>query len=120
MTTLQYYSLSIILGFMVVYLFRPRVKKFSWREYVTLFMGPLIGLILVIRNLGYLPLYIFILGALGLTLTEWMVGFIYNKIMGSHLWIYERYSFPGRYTSLLSMPIWGFGAVLLWLIFRII
>ncbi len=120
MSLLTVYGLFITLGFLFAYLFRTKARGFSWQEYSILFFGPFLGLLYVVYTLGNLPLFIFAIGSIGLTLTEWIVGFIYHKVMGSHLWIYERYSLPGRYTSFLSVPIWGFGAVLLWLIFRTI
>ncbi|GEM_PF-5351932 len=120
MSPLKIYCLFIILGSLVACLSKPQRQGFSWKEYSILFFGPFAGLIFVIYTLGSRPFFIFLIGSIGLTLVEWMTGFVYHKVMGSRLWIYERYSLPGRYTSFLSVPIWGFGAVLLWLIFRMI
>ena len=120
MVPLQYYLFFVILGFVVTYLFRPRVRKFSWQEYTILLSGPFVGLVLIIYMLGPLPFYIFVLVSFGFTLAECIVVFTYHKIMGSHLWIYERLNLPGKYTSFLSIPLWGFWATFLWLIFRVI
>lgn len=63
-------------------------------------------------------LYVFFVFSLLGTFLEWLAGFAYHMIVGQKLWTYHRYSIGG-YTSLLSMPLWGIGGVLFWLLVQI-
>lgn len=52
------------------------------------------------------------------TALEWLAGFAYQMIVGQKLWTYHRHSIGG-YTSFLSVPLWGIGGVLFWLLVQI-
>lgn len=111
-----YYFFFSLTGFFLAYLYGRHTKRFLWREYFAILAAPILGVLGLILILGLQPLYVFIVGSFVGPALEWLVGLFYHKTIGSHLWIYERYPAPGRYTSYLTIPIWGFGLTLLWLI----
>lgn len=115
---LLYYFLLILIGFALAYRYGRYTKQFLWREYAAMLAFPLLGIAGLIFLLGMSPFYIFSVGLFAGPVLEWLIGFFYHKIMGARLWVYERYPLPGRYTSWLTIPIWGFGLVLLWLVTR--
>src|SRR3989344_4498855 len=53
------------------------------------------------------------------TFLEWLVGFSYYQVVGERLWTYHRYAIK-KYTSFLSIPIWGLAGVFIWLLSRAI
>lgn len=108
----------VFAGLVVAYLYGRKTRNFLWHEYFIMLSAPFISTVVLVYLYGIKVIIIFIVGAIGFTLLEWLLGFFYHKTMGAHLWIYERYTLPGRYTSYLGLPFWGFGAVLMWLIFR--
>jgi len=113
-----YYLVLIIVGFFFAYLYGRHTEKFLWREYSALLAAPVLGVGGLTALLGVKPLLIFITASLIGPLLEWLVGFTYHRIMGAHLWVYERYPLPGRYTSYLTIPMWGFAIELLWLLLK--
>ena len=113
-----YYFLFIAAGFFFAYLYGKKTKRFLWREYIALLAAPLLGIIGLTLFMGIPPLLVFFTGLVVGPLLEWFVGWLYHRVLGIRLWIYERYPLPGRYTSYLTIPMWGFGIVFLWLIVR--
>jgi len=105
-------------GFFSAYLYGKGTKRFRLREYVAMFAVPAGILAYLIAVEGFLPLGVYLAGAAGFSALEWLVGFSYHKILGAPLWQYQRYTLPGRYTSYLAMPVWGFGAIFIWLLMR--
>lgn len=110
------YFLVIITSFALAYLYGRHTKNFLWKEYIAMLAMPLIGVAGIIFWVGTSALYVFVFGVLIGPLLEWMMGFVYYKILGKRLWVYERYPLPGRHTSYLTIPIWGIGFLLLWLV----
>src|SRR3989338_6272506 len=105
-TAVVYYLLFIIGGMILAYFYGRHTKKFLWREYLAMFALPLLGIIFFTYYIGINVLVVFILGVIILPVLEWIFGFTYYKILGSHLWVYERYSWRGRHTSWLTLPVW--------------
>lgn len=116
---IMFYIAFIFGGFSLAYLYGRQTKRFLWREYIALLTGPLAGVGGLMYFYGAKPLFVFVAGMIFGPVLEWGMGFWYRKVMGAHLWIYERYPLPGRHTSYLTLPIWGAGVVLLWLIVRV-
>lgn len=114
-----YFYLAInIVGFFFVYLYGRHTKKFLWKEYFAILVPPIVGLFGLVSFMGLTPLYVFAVSSLIGPIIEWSVGLMFHKILGAHLWIYERYPLPGRYTSWLTIPLWGFGLEIVWLVLR--
>lgn len=100
----------------LAYQYSKNTKHFLWREYWAMVAAPLLGALGLTYFFGWAPIKMFFLGIIILPILEWFTGRTYHRIMGSRLWTYERYKLPGGYTSYLTLPIWGSGMVLLWLI----
>lgn len=108
----------VILGFILAARYGRSTKKFLWREYFALLVAPAVGLVGLIILFGTKPLFAFITLALIGPASEWLLGFMYHKTLGTRLWLYERYCLPGRYTSWLTIPMWGFAGIFLQLVFE--
>lgn len=94
---------------------KVRSVHFSFARYIFLMLTPTLTIILFsITQKINLPL-VFITFSLAGTILEWLVGFSYHQIVGQRLWTYHRFALQG-YTSLLSIPLWGLGGVLFWLL----
>lgn len=92
-----------------------RKNHFTLGKYFYLLLFPFIATIVLINQEGMSILQVFFLfSALG-TIFEWLIGYSYNKIVGSRLWTYHKYSINGH-TSFLSIPLWGLAGILFWLI----
>jgi uncharacterized membrane protein len=91
--------------------------KFS--RYVSLLVFPMLLVLLVIFKTDATTLYVFFSSALFGTLLEWLIGWSYYNIMGQRLWTYHRYTIS-KYTSLLSIPLWGFFGVVFWTVAKFI
>jgi uncharacterized membrane protein len=50
---------------------------------------------------------------------EYLIGFIYYKVLNEKLWVYKRLTLNG-YSSLLSMPLWGIGGVVFWFLSKLL
>ncbi len=92
-----------------------RRVHFSYGRYGFLMLSPILTVILFSIKQNIDLATIFISFSLAGTALEWLVGFSYHQIVGQRLWTYHRYSLQG-YTSLLSIPLWGLGGVLFWLL----
>lgn len=110
------YFLFSFTGAIAAFYYGKNTKNFRWPEYLLLVGFPVIGVILLSLKFGITPMRVFVQGMVVLPILESLTGFVYHKVLGARLWIYERYPAPGKYTSYLTLPIWGSGAVLLWLI----
>lgn len=114
--TAFYYLLFVAIGAILAHRYGKNTKEFLWKEYWALLAAPLLGVAAITMKFGFAPLKSFILGMIFLPTLEWFTGLAYHKVLGARLWEYHRYPLPGKYTSWLTLPIWGAGAVLLWLI----
>jgi Putative ABC-transporter type IV len=112
------YLLFIIAGVILASHYSRHSKRFFWREYISMITPIIIGLVGLIFLLGIKVLYVFLISCVLGPLLEYGTGLTYHKVIGSRLWIYERYPLPGLYTSWLTFPIWGAGCLLIWLIFH--
>lgn len=92
-----------------------RKVHFSLGRYAFLMLTPMLTIILFSIKQNINLTTIFISFSVAGTALEWLVGYSYHQIVGQRLWTYHRYSLKG-YTSLLSIPLWGLGGVLFWLI----
>jgi len=105
-----------VIGAKLAYWYGKNTKQFLWREYWAMLAWPILGTIALSYFFGWGPIKMFFLGMIILPTLEWFTGLTYHRVMGSRLWNYERHKLPGGYTNYLTLPIWGAGMVLLWLI----
>lgn len=80
---------------------------------------PIVAVLITIIQFGNSALVSFVVFAVLGTFLEWFMGFGYHRIVGGYLWTYHHYPI-GKYTSVLSIPIWGMGGVLAFLLTRLI
>lgn len=91
---------------------------FTFGRYLYYLIAPITAVIFAISQSGIYLLNIFLIFSLVGTILEWLAGFAYHMIVGQRLWTYHRYS-VGGYTSLFSIPLWGLGGILFWLLVKI-
>ena len=91
-----------------------KVHHFTLSKYIYLIFFPTLGAILIgaIYNKTVMAVF-FIFAFLG-TFLEFFVGWTYYQIEGQRLWTYNKYDIY-KYTSFLSVPLWGFAGVVFWL-----
>ena len=87
-------------------------------RYVISLMLPFILLFIIYIHLGYSVLNVFLASAILGTFAEWFAGWWFYKIMGIRLWTYHKYAIT-KYTSFLSIPLWGIAGILLMLIVKL-
>ena len=92
-----------------------RSIHFTFGRYLFLMIIPIFTILLFGMKLKIALTEIFVTFSIVGTILEYLVGFSYHEIVGQRLWTYHRYSLKG-YTSLLSLPLWGLGGVLFWLL----
>lgn len=114
-----YYFIFAFAGFFLSYLYGRHTKDFRWREYVAMLIAPILGTLGLTYFLGFRPIEVFLICCFVGPALEWLLGIFYHKTIGARLWIYERYPWPGGYTSFLAMPIWGIGLVFIWLFLKL-
>ena len=93
-------------------------NHFTYGKYIFLLLFPLVAIIIIVNRIGLSLLRVFIIFSVIGTFLELLVGFSYHKVVGQRLWTYHRYTLT-RYTSLLSVPLWGLGGVLFWLLAQV-
>ncbi len=86
-------------------------SHFYLSRYLYLMSMPLLAMIVLYLLSGMTPIRIFIIFALLGPVLEWLIGFAYESVVGQKLWTYHRFAISG-YTSFLTMPIWGLGAII--------
>lgn len=92
--------------------------NFTWSKYIFLLISPIVAMIFVATRTKMPVITIFFVFSIVGTLLEYLIGFSYHQIIGTRLWTYHSYSI-GKYTSWLSVPIWGFGGVLFWILAKV-
>ena len=78
----------------------------------------MISYLIVVLRVGASLIYVFLIFSLVGTFLEGLIGYFYHNIVGQRLWTYHRYALKG-YTSFLSIPIWGLGGAMSWLLAKI-
>lgn len=96
---------------------RKKSAGFNFAKYIFLLLFPLLGVVVMIQREGIVVLKLFILSSIVGTVLEWLIGFSYQQILGKRLWTYNQYSIT-KYTSILSLPLWGLAGVLMWLLVK--
>lgn len=105
-----------IVGFAIAYWYGAKTKKFRWSEYLLFIAAPTFGCLALSYFYGVNVLYLFLVFSITGVILEYGTGMAYHRILNKHLWTYGRFSLPGRYSSFLSLPLWGAWGVIAWLI----
>ena len=92
------------------------IKKhhFSFIKYLIFFGVPFATVMFVVLEYNSDALPVFLLFAVIGTFMEWLIGFAYENVMGKRLWTYNKFNI-NKYTSYLSIPLWGIAGVVFWL-----
>ena len=107
--------LICIIGVGLACLYGRRSDGFSWRKYVALLSAPTLVVALATFTYDTRVLYLYAVSALFGFALEFCLGFTYHKTMRTPLWLYDKDAYPvWRYTSLLTIPMWGVAGVLFW------
>ena len=91
---------------------------FSFGRYIYFLVIPILIILYFIQGSKLNLIAVLISFSLLGTLAEWLIGFFYHKIVGQRLWTYHRYSI-NKYTSVLSIPIWGIAGLIFYLFIQI-
>ena len=91
---------------------------YSFGKYLYFLILPILIILYFTKGSNLNFFAVFVGFALLGTLSEWLIGFFYHKIVGQRLWTYHRYSITS-YTSFLSIPIWGFSGLIFYLFIQI-
>ncbi|MBN1162387.1 hypothetical protein JXA34_01430 [Patescibacteria group bacterium] len=92
--------------------------EFTFGKYIYFLILPIIVIIYSVSEFEFNYLGVFLSFMFLGTLAEWLIGFFYHKLMGHRLWTYNKFSIT-KYTSFLSMPLWGLAGLIFWLFMRI-
>lgn len=111
------FFLEALVGQFHHFIYKKPYKKYhySFARYIFFLLFPITAFIFVLAQIGLEVLTVFLSFSLIGTFLEWLSGFSYHMSVGQRLWTYHRYSI-GSYTSFLSIPLWGLGGVLFWLL----
>lgn len=113
------FGLVSLLGFYLAYLYGRKTKIFKWSEYLAIIILPIFCIIALAFIVDFKIFILFGISSLVGSLGEYTLGFVYHKTLNKRLWTYERLSFDG-YSSLLITPVWGIAGVVFWLLSKII
>lgn len=106
-------------GFYLAYLYGRKTKKFRWSEYIAIIILPVLCVAYLSIFVDVRILNLFLISSFVGFFFEYIFGLTYEKTLNRKLWVYQRLS-VGGYTSLLSIPLWGIGGVIFWLISKML
>jgi len=119
---------TIIISFILEILFSKLFYKitnnpykthhYSYGRYIYFLILPILVILYFIQGTKINIFAVFLSFSLLGTLAEWLLGFFYHRIVGQRLWTYHRYSIT-KYTSLLSIPMWGIAGLIFYLFIQI-
>ena len=118
--SLQGFEFLFVFGCLVswylAYLYGRSTKEFRWREYIALITVPVVGSLAFALYFGVQIIYFFLLSCVLGLIFEYLFWLAYHKTLNRRLWTYGRFSIKGRYTSFLSLPMWGVAGVIFFLV----
>jgi hypothetical protein len=91
---------------------------YAFGKYVFFLSFPLLALLVIFYLTGQTTINVFLIFSFFGTILEWCIGYAYYQVVGQRLWTYHRYSI-GSFTSFLSIPVWGLGGVMFWLLAKV-
>jgi hypothetical protein len=112
--------LVTFVGFFLAYLYGRKTTRFSWIEYVLLWILPAVFVIAFSYLQDKRLLLLYVVGGCAGFVMEYIIGLAYHKTLGRRLWYYQRYALSGGYTSWLTLPIWGIAGALFWFLIEIL
>ncbi|MBI3558975.1 hypothetical protein HY085_01135 [Candidatus Gottesmanbacteria bacterium] len=123
------FALMLIVGIVLEYIlekthllvFKKKHKThyFPVSKFLYFLIFPLISILFVASQLQIPIILGFLIFSIVGTTAEYFLGYSFYQIVGRKLWTYHTYPIGG-YTSWLSVPLWGVGGIIFWLISRLI
>jgi len=92
-----------------------KVHHFSLLKYLIFFGIPFATILLYSWQYQKNIIYAFLTFAVIGTFLEWIIGYAYNAVEGKRLWTYHSFNI-NKYTSWLSIPLWGLAGMLFWIL----
>lgn len=120
LTFLASFILEVVIKKLHFNITRTHYKEhhFVLGKYVVSLLFPILAIIIIYSRLGSSIIYTFFASAILGTFLEWLCGWWFYHIMGTRLWTYHRYSIT-KYTSFLSIPLWGLAGIFFLLIVKL-
>lgn len=99
------------------FIHKKHYKKYnySFSRYLFLLILPFTTMVYYMSQVGLELVKIFVVFSFLGTFFEWLLGLSFHMVVGHRLWTYHKYNI-NTYTSLLSIPLWGFCGVVFWLL----
>ena len=97
---------------------RKKANHYSFWKYAFALVSPTIATFLAFLSIGIEVFIVFSIFSVVGTLGEWITGYGLHKILGQRIWTHHLFIL-GCYTSLLSVPLWGFLGIFFWLLARV-
>lgn len=113
------FILITLTGFYLAYLYGRKTKQFRWSEYIAIIVLPIISIFAFAYFIDIKIISLFVISSFFGFVLEYIAGLTYHKTLNKRLWVYDRFSIQG-YTSLLSIPLWGIGGVILWFVSKMV
>ncbi len=114
------YIFSIPIGYLLTSHFLHYKKKYFWYDYAAIFLLPGVALGLLYTAEGAKVFQVLAFWVICGPVLEIIMGQTYLKLMGRHLWVYEKLPISNRTSSWLSIPFWAFGGLGMWAINRVL
>jgi len=105
------------LGF--AFLCGRKQNKFLWSRYVAIIIWPILTVLVFAIFFDIKILILFIISCVIGFISEYLIGLTYHKALNETLWRYDRLGVH-KYTSLLSIPLWGIAGCLFWFVSKMI
>jgi len=109
----------IIIGHLIAWIYGRKTEQFSWLEYFLILLPLGLSVAIFYLTVNAKIIYLVFYSAIFGTIFEHIIGVVYHKVLNKPLWSYNRLTWKG-YTSMLSIPLWGFGGLVFWVISQFI
>jgi len=113
------FTIITFAGFYTAYLYGRKTKYFKWREYIAIIIWPILSVLALTYFVDVKILSLFFVSSFVGFALEYILGFAYHKTLNKRLWEYRRLSI-GKYTSFLTLPIWGIAGVFFWFLSKMV
>ena len=117
---LGYISILIVgVGWIIAYTVGKNTKKFNWTEYALLALPTLVVTVMLANHVDIRVLDLYVRSALVGFSLEYLLGLAYHQTLNERMWTYTHFDVHG-YTSFLTLPFWGLGGVIFWMLSKIV
>jgi uncharacterized membrane protein len=114
MQTFLVFTFLLVTGIVFGAWYGSKTHGFKWTDYLMLLILPALGVVWLTYQFGLVIIVLYGISAVGGTFMEYLLGFAYHKAASRMLWTYNKMAIHG-YTSILSIPFWGFAGIFFFL-----